>query len=80
MEDLEDRAGIISNIAIAVHLARLHAWSLTTSIEWRSILPGQESIMEMFKSFVEMSKSGLKVVMEKFKEELGHIDESLYEK
>uniref|UniRef100_A0A915I858 Uncharacterized protein n=1 Tax=Romanomermis culicivorax TaxID=13658 RepID=A0A915I858_ROMCU len=65
--------------SIAVHLARLHAWSLTTGVEWRSVLPGHESVIEMFKSFVEMSKSGLKVVMEKFKEELGHIDESLYE-
>lgn len=90
MEDLDDRAGIISSIAvglnfgqwksIAVHLARLHAWSLTTNIEWQSVLPGQEAMLQMFKSFVEMSKTGLKVVTEKFKEELGHIDESLYDK
>lgn len=84
MEDLSERAGIISNIAIGLNLnqwknvvavlADVHAWSITTKVPWRDEIPGFETLLESFKTVDAMTTNGLRQAKENYPEYFSNVD------
>uniref|UniRef100_A0A915J060 Uncharacterized protein n=1 Tax=Romanomermis culicivorax TaxID=13658 RepID=A0A915J060_ROMCU len=66
--------------SVTLYLANLHAWSLTTDVEWRSKLPGPDQVADLFACYVDIVRKGLKPTIEKYSDYYGHMAESIYEK
>lgn len=67
-------------LAATTEIARLQAWSLTASIDWRSRLPTLEDQADLMKGFLSPVFPGLKTSKEKYPEMFGHIDLGKLEK
>lgn len=90
LEDLGEKSAMIKNIAqglsidqwnsISDMLADLHGWSLTTKVPWRKYVRGCETVMVVFKDFIDSSEQNLKTTLAKYGNQLGKIDVELFKK
>uniref|UniRef100_A0A915IA08 CHK kinase-like domain-containing protein n=1 Tax=Romanomermis culicivorax TaxID=13658 RepID=A0A915IA08_ROMCU len=90
MEDLTKRGAILDDVlgisfeqwrSVVLHMARFHAWSLTTNVDWKSCM--NENVIAkkfMIDSSNEFSKQNVRIMREKYAEYFGDLDEKLLEK
>jgi len=84
LEDLSEKGAVparffdglnLSQVLAAVtEVARLHAWSLTTSMDWKSRISALEDREQMMRGFLPPTIAGFKVTKEKYPDEFGSLD------
>jgi len=84
MEDLSERASIPPSVPVGMtyqqtlaalsQVAKLQAWSLTTDVDWQSVIPTLEDKEEMRRGFLGGIPGGLRGVKEKYPDQYGSID------
>jgi len=83
LEDLSEKAAVVPSFAdglsypqilsAVTEIARLHAWSLTTSTDW-SKMPTLEDSKQFMEGFIMPKAEGYKATKEKYPEYFGSID------
>jgi hypothetical protein len=61
-------------LAAVTEVARLHAWSLTTKVDWRSQIPTVEDREQLMRAFLAPMAPGYKVTKEQYPNEFGSLD------
>jgi len=84
LEDLTEKGAVpgtfleglnLPQVLVAVtEVARLHAWSLTTSTDWKSRIPSLEDREPMMRGLLAPIVAGFKVTKEKYPEDFGSLD------
>lgn len=55
-------------------MARLHGWSLTTSVDWRSRVQDLNSIRPVYEPLLMATRPGYQLIKEKYPEHFGSIN------
>lgn len=90
LEDLSDHARVLGDgsasltlpqlLSLAEAQASLHAWCLTTNVEWSSKFETFDERMQLMASFIPVLQQGLERAKALFPEEFGKMDETKFKK